>query len=108
MEFAGFSEDEMVDKELRSRRYESLQEEHNWERTGMLNPHALPMRGTPQWDKYQAEGRIKKDPKTGFDTLYSKDHKQYVESLKDMGVHNAYGEGGDLSKSRQSGEHLRG
>lgn len=107
MEFAGFEAWENGGEGgLRNRRYESLQEGHNWEDTGMLNPHAIPMRDTPMWQKYMAEGRIVKDPRTGHEVLYSKNHKEYVNSLKDMGVHNAYGEGGDLSKSRQAGEHL--
>lgn len=106
MTFAGYLPGELEDKGPRSRRYEMLQEGHNWEQTGMLNPHAVPMRDTPQWTKYMAEGRIVKNA-DGHDCLLSKDHKQYVASLKDMGVHNAYGEGGETSKSRQQGEHLR-
>lgn len=83
----------------------SLGEDHRWEEYGMLNPHAVPLRNTPAWDKYMKEGRIVRDEK-GRECLYSRDKKQYIQTLNDLGYTNGYGEG-TMNKSRQQGEHYR-
>jgi hypothetical protein len=84
----------------------SLHEDHRWQEYGSFNDHAVPQRGTPAWDKYKREGRIKINPRTGMESLYSKDHKEYIQTIKDLGYQNAYGEG-EISKSRQRGEHYK-
>ena len=108
-DFVGFTDEELARRDNTSNwkkdRYQRLQEGHNWEETGMLNPHTLPLRDTPNWEHYVREGRIKKDSQ-GRDCLYSKDKKQWADSMKDLGYATADG-AGDVNKSRQQGEHLR-
>lgn len=100
-DFAGFTEEELHGHIWKDERYKRLQEDHNWAEYGEWNPHAVPLRSNQAaWDKLRAEGRIGIDPKTGMEALRSKDHKQYVQTIRELGYQNAYGEG-DANKSHQ-------
>lgn len=109
-EFCGLTAEDLWKIDIKSNwkkhRYKRLQEDHNWQEYGAYNPHAVPQRGTPAWTKYEAEGRIKTDPVTGMDSLYSKDYNEYKRAITDLGYQNAYGEG-DINKSRQAGEQYK-
>lgn len=81
-----------------------LNEDHRWAECGEYNMHAVPMRGTPAWDKYMAEGRIVM--KDGIEQLHSRNKKEYVKTLRDLGYINGNGEG-EINRSRQRGDHCR-
>lgn len=76
-----------------------LNEEHNWERSGMYNPHAVPMRDTPMYDRFVREGRIVMHE--GKPCLRTRNRGEYNRTLKELGYTNGVGDG-EMSKSRQA------
>lgn len=81
-----------------------LNEAHRWEQDGMYNPHAVPMRDTPMYERFVREGRIVEH--NGTPCLRTRNREEYRQAMKDMGYVNPLGDG-EISKSRQADQRDR-